>query len=373
MKILYTNFHHRNGGGHVTYIINLLNELKDAHQLCVATPDTSRLYRYASRIAGVQVVDMRYTSRVIPMLREVWRLRTFLQKERFDVVHVNASADHRHVMLACAGLSPRPRIVWTKHNDHPVTSLGHRLRARFATDHVIAVSSYVQKILADSAYRTTPMHVIHHGIDTGYFIPVPPAEKRRQRCELFGSPLEQVIVLGSSGGTDYDKGWLDLVAALAQLPPAQRSLFRIVVAGDLPDKGKVDKVRALDLEGQVLFPGLSDDVRPILAACDIGFVLSYREALSYACRETLALGLPTLISNAGGLPENLADGVEGWIVPSRDPAAIAAVLRTMLSDTSGLKAMGIAARRKSELEFNLSLFRQRTLSVYEQALAIMDS
>jgi len=372
VKILYTNFHHRNGGGHVTYIINLLNQLKDAHQLCVATPATSRLYRYASRIAGVQAVDMRYTSRLIPMLEEVWRLRKFLQKERFDLVHVNASADHRHIMLACAGLSPRPRIIWTKHNDHSVSSVGHRIRARFATDRIIAVSTYVHKILAGSAYRNVPIHVIHHGVDTDYFAPVPPAEKHRLRCELFGSALEHVIVLGSSGGTDYDKGWLDLVSALAQLPVAQRSRFRIVVAGDLPDQVKVDKVRALGLEEQVLFAGLSDDVRPILAACDIGFVLSYREALSYACRESLALGLPTLISNAGGLPENLLDGVEGWIVPARDPAAIAAVLRNLCDDIQRLRTMGIAARRKSEREFNLTLFRRRTLAVYEQALAIID-
>ena len=48
MKILFTNFHPRNGGGHVTYIVNLLRGLVGAHQLTVATPGSSRLYRLAS-------------------------------------------------------------------------------------------------------------------------------------------------------------------------------------------------------------------------------------------------------------------------------------------------------------------------------------
>ena len=47
MKILYTNFHARNGGGHVTYIVNLLQGLSPQHVLTVATPKGSRLHRLA--------------------------------------------------------------------------------------------------------------------------------------------------------------------------------------------------------------------------------------------------------------------------------------------------------------------------------------
>ena len=66
MKILYTNFHGGNGGGHVTYIINLARALSREHQITVAAPSTSRLYRYAKAIPGVTVEDMRYTTRPRP-------------------------------------------------------------------------------------------------------------------------------------------------------------------------------------------------------------------------------------------------------------------------------------------------------------------
>jgi len=63
VKILYTNFHANNGGGHVTYIINLAKALARNHEITVAAPPTSRLYRYARAIPGVTVVDMLYTTR----------------------------------------------------------------------------------------------------------------------------------------------------------------------------------------------------------------------------------------------------------------------------------------------------------------------
>jgi glycosyltransferase involved in cell wall biosynthesis len=407
MKILYTNFHRRNGGGHVTYIMSLLKTLGAGHQLAVATPGTSRLYRYAQGVSGVRVVDMPFSSRLGPMLGEVRRLRKLLRQEKFDIVHVNASADHRHVMLACAGLTPRPKIVWTKHNDHPVTSLGHRLRARWATDQVIAVSDFVKTLLVDSPYGDMPIQVIRHGVDTDYFAPLPEEEKRAARlalldagtagagmadtdtadagtantdtantdtagavtaCANVNDPAEP-LWLGSSGGTDYDKGWLDLLEAIAGLDESQRARLRVVVAGDPPDARKAGRVAELGLTRHVLFPGLVDDVRPALGACDVGFVLSYREALSYACRETMSLGLPTLVSDAGGLPENVQDGVDGWVVPAHGVAQIGRVLQDILNAPAALRRMSAAARTKSVADFSLERFAASTVDVYRCALA----
>jgi len=181
---------------------------------------------------------------------------------------------------------------------------------------------------------------------------------------LIGAGLENKILLGSAGGTDRSKGWLDLVSGIALLPEAERSRFHVVVAGDLPDETKTQDVARLGMTAQVSFPGLLDDVRPLLAACDIGFVLSYQEALSFACRELMSLGLPVLVSNVGGLPENLTDRREGWIVPMRDPRAIAKVLLDILKEPSQVHSMGILARQKAIEEFGLKRFVDATLSVY---------
>jgi glycosyltransferase involved in cell wall biosynthesis len=365
MKILFTNFHPRNGGGHVTYIVNLLQGLVVAHQLTVATPSSSRLYRLAKAMPGVEVVDMAFTTRPSSWLADRATLRQLLVTHAFDTVHVNGSADHKQVMLACLGLRHAPRIIFTKHNNHSLTSFGHQLRARFATDHVIAVSDYIKDLLLKSPYKRQAITTIRHGIDIEYFSPVSPVEKLRLRELYLGPGFDKKIILGSAGGTDYEKGWLDLVTAVSLLSPEQRAKFHIVVIGDPPNALKLAQVADCGMAGQVSFPGLIDDVRPLLAACDIGYVLSYQEALSFACRELMALGLPVLVTRVGGLPENLTDQREGWIVPPRSPELIKNVLQKILFEPEQLSQMGTQARQRAEREFGLTDFVKATLAIYQ--------
>jgi glycosyltransferase involved in cell wall biosynthesis len=369
VKILYTNFHPRNGGGHATYITSLARALAGEHQVTVATPDTSRLYRYASSIPNVSVVGMRFSTRPSSWFGERASLRRLIKTERYDIIHVNGSADHKQVMLALIGLRHRPRVVFTKHNDHPLQSLGHRMRAMLATDHVIAVSDYVKHMLLDSPYRRVPITTIRHGIDTNYFAPTQSSIAiDALRDQYFGSEWQGRLLFGSAGGTDYDKGWLDLVEAVGSLPASLRERVMILVAGDLPNEDKRARVNAAGMTQQVVFPGLLDDVRDALACCHVGFVLSYREALSYACREVMALGLPALVSNAGGLPENVCDGKDGWIVPVRDQSAIAAAVTAMLKDHDRVAQMGSEARRTAVEKFGLADFTRATLDVYRQTI-----
>ncbi|MBC7204162.1 MAG: glycosyltransferase, partial [Pusillimonas sp.] len=363
MKILYTNIHHGNGGGHVTYIMSLLRSLRHEHELWLGTPAESRLFRYARGIPGVNVVDMRFTSRPLVLFREVIALRRFLQQESFDLAHVNASADHRHVMFARMGLPRPPKVVWTRHNDRRMTSLGHRLRARLGTDHVIAVSDYVARGLAVSLYGSVPCTTIRHGIDTQYYAPVDALRRATLRQRWFGDRHEELIVLGSVGGTDTQKGWLELVEAIALLPTDLRTRFRVLVAGDPPDEQRMSRVVAAGLQSACVFPGLVDDIRDVLGACDVGFVLSHFEALSYACRETMAMGLPTLVTDTGGLPENLIHGQQGWVVPVRRPEAIVPILHALVDNPQAVVEMGRAARLYSQQYFALELFCRQTLQV----------
>lgn len=365
MKILITDIHHGNGGGHATYIMSLLRGLPGHYDITVAAPASGRLFRYASHAGRGRVMPALYSSRIASLAQEVVRLRAFLVRERYDLVHVNASADHRHVMLASMGLQRPPKIVWTKHNLKPVASVGHRLRANLGTDAVIAVSDYVKRMLEDSVYGARPIHVVRHGIDVSAFRPVDPDEKRRLRRLLLGDIPDDTLVLGSTAGTDLEKGWLDLAAAVAGLSPLEQSRIVVVVAGDPPPAHLLRRLADTGIRARVHFTGLVDDIRGVLGASDIGFVLSYSESLSYACRESLACGLPTLITDVGGLPENLSHGREGWIVPVRNVPAIQAVLRDVLSNPQRVLPMGLAARRHSERDFCPHAFIERTIAVYE--------
>ncbi|RDI98983.1 glycosyltransferase [Dyella solisilvae] len=369
MKLLYTNFHTGDGGGHTTYIRELAAALAARHEVHVAAPPGSRLNREARALPGVFVLDQPF-----PNGLKKWKARSraraklaeYLRTQAFDLVHVNGSADHRLVLSAMP--PKRPALVWTKHNSKVVRGLGAWLRARH-TDQVIAVCDYTRRELLRTAYRRCRLDTVYNGVDIDRWSPWPADLVAAERAR-WNDGDDSLLLLGSNAGTASYKGWMDLLEALALLPEPTRRRVRVLLAGVPPKAEHLARVAELGLSGQVVFPGVLTDPRPLVAAFDAGFVLSYDvETISFACREMMAMGKPVLLTDYAGLPENLEVGVDGWLVPVRDRAAMAAAVTTMLAERDALPAMGEAARRHAEREFGLPLFVERTEAVYERLLA----
>ena len=371
MKLLFTNFHDGDGGGHTTYVLTLAAALAASHQIHVAAPPSSRLYREARGLTGVHVLAQPFPNglnRLAARRRARQQLAAYLREHRFDLIHVNGSADHRLTLAARRGLRAPPKIVLTKHNSKPMTGLGHAWRARWGTDQVIAVCDYTRRALEASAYRHCRLDTVHNGVDIEHFRPWPVAAAVEQR-QCWPGAAAVPLLLGSNAGTAAYKGWMDLVEALAQLPSAARTQVHLLLAGRLPEPASRQRIEQLGLTAQVHFAGLLDDVRPAIAALDAGFVLSWDvETISFACREMMAMGKPVLVSDYAGLPENIRPSLDGWCVPPRDHAAMAAMLLRLLDERARLPAMGAAAREHAERDFGLPLFVERTEAVYRRLL-----
>ncbi|WP_426286332.1 glycosyltransferase [Luteibacter sp. E-22] len=372
MKLLFTNFHDGDGGGHTTYIIGLAQGLAGRHEVHVAAPPGSRLNREARAIDGVRVLDQPFPNGLgrLPARRRARRqLADVLRRERFDLVHVNGSADHRLVMSAVRGMRPRPPIVLTKHNSKPMTGPGHAWRSRFGTDQVIAVCDFVRRQLLASPYKRCRVATVFNGVDIDRFTP---REPEPEQCAAWLAPDTGAdpLLIGSNAGTARYKGWMDLVEAMASLAPDERARLRVVLAGGIPGAEELARIEALGVAPQVHFTGRLADVRPMVAALDAGFVLSWDvETISFACREIMAMGKPVLVSDYAGLPENIRQGEDGWVVPARDRVAIADALRALLAARASLPAMGAAARAHAQAEFGMDRFVDATEAVYAALVA----
>ena len=370
MKILYTNFHTGDGGGHTTYILNLAEALRGRHRVTIAAPRSSRLYLSAGQMPDVDVIALDFRNTLTSMVNTGRALRRLIKLNGFDIVHVNGSADHRIAMLATTGIGKsRPCIVYTKHNDLPAKSVTTWLKGTLGTDAVISVSAYTRNRLAKTVYGRKANWVVRHGIDLGRFVPMRTAAVDRIRGHLLPGIPEDALVVGSIAGMDDNKGWMDMVTAVATLPDALRKRVRIVLAGQLPGATQLSRVAALGMAAQVIYTGMLRDVRPAVAVMDVGFVLSQREALSFACREMMAMGKPVIVSDTGGLPENVTPGEDGWVVPLGGCGYIAQILALLLGNRCEVKRAGAAARAKSEAQFSLQSFADSTEEVYVECLA----
>jgi glycosyltransferase involved in cell wall biosynthesis len=366
MKILYTNFHCASGvGGHTAYIGRLASALAQRHSVSIAAPSGSALQRIGRDLPGVQTYIQEFPSRLYQLPAALRQLNALLRAQRYDIVHVNGSSDHRLVLLASLTLRKRPKIVLTKHNDHRINGTSAWMRILAGTDHVIAVCDHVKRKLAHSPYARKGVTRVFNGIDTRRFTPAAEAARPAMRRRYFGSEMPGRIVLGSNAGTSDYKGWIYMVRAVAALPGAERDRFHVAVAGGCPSEESLGEVRALGMQEHFTYVGDLDDVRPFLTAIDVGFVLSHRtETISFACREMMASGKPVVVTSQAGLPENITPGIDGWVVPPRSVDEIAAVLKSLAAGDKDTGRMGAAARSKAVREFGIEPFIAGTEHVY---------
>lgn len=371
MKILYTNFHQGDGGGHTTYVMSLARVLCHKSSVTVAAPARSRLLAEADALPGVRAIPLEFKGRLRDQIVALRRLRALLRDENFDVIHVNGSADHRLCMIATMGMgAKRPFIVYTQHTDRSANSLGARVRAKWGTNRVICVCSHTFRRMKQSVFRDEDLRVVHNGVDTEKCRPPTQGQAAQARDSLLPENMQGRIVIGSNAGTAVYKNWLDMVEAVSMLPDEQRKQVVVLIAGQMPDDTQMGRVAELGMLDQVVFTGILDDVRPFLSALDVGFVLSSRlETISFACREMMAAGKPVIVSKVGGLTENVTDGRNGWVVPPDSVDSVVQALSEIVKDRGTVARMGKDARSTALKEFSLATFVGKTESVYREGRA----
>jgi glycosyltransferase involved in cell wall biosynthesis len=162
-----------------------------------------------------------------------------------------------------------------------------------------------------------------------------------------------------------EKGVADFVEAARILHG--RADFILVGA---PDEGNPNAVsepelRAWQSEGLVTWLGPRQDIAALLAGAHIACQPStYREGLPKSALEALAAGKPLVATDIPGCREAVIDNVTGFLVPPRDPSALAAALAKLIDDPALRARMGQAARLYAEQNFADAIICQKTLLVY---------
>ena len=361
LKVLITNFHPEDGGGHTTYIMNLTESQPEDVDIIVASPKLSKLAQFCRSQNRTHIsIDFPGKLSELPrIVKNIRSLRRAIKSHTFDIIHVNGSPDHRLVIYALFGLpKPRPKIVATKHNCFPLKkSYFGVFRYRKCTSAIISVCSKVSREMQASLGTEPPrIHTINNGVQTSYFSTKTSPFSKTEWRERLGLPNDGTVFV-SCAGAGFHKGWQYLAKDVAERPDVY-----VVVLGKPPSHARLIDAFGGIIPHNLSLPGMQEDVRPFLWAADVGFVLSTAiETISFACREMMAAGLPVVVNNFGCLPENVDDS-SGWVTESRDPPVLASTIDKVLS--SKLQLMGKAAEIRAQKLFTIQEFQQRTFEVY---------
>jgi glycosyltransferase involved in cell wall biosynthesis len=157
----------------------------------------------------------------------------------------------------------------------------------------------------------------------------------------------QLLRIGSLGRLHPVKGYDVLVAALALLraqafrAPVE---FALTIAGEGAERGRLEAMLRDAGISQMRMPGFVDDPQQFLAQQHLYLQPSRSEGFCIGVHQAMVAGLPVLASAVGEISHSVQSGVTGYVVPPRDPAALALQLRNVLSSPERLHGIGNAGR-----------------------------
>ncbi|MGY1836927.1 glycosyltransferase [Blastococcus sp. SYSU DS0510] len=291
---------------------------------------------------------------VVPLARHTVRapeVQTAIGAQRPDVVAVNLVDPGSNAAAVAAALAVAPTTATL----HLAGSTGTGAqRAALAAllgrlGAVLTPSADGRALLvARLGLRPDRVHVVPNGV------PVPP--------DPAGPAGRPVPRLGALGRLTGQKGFDVLLEAVRRLVDEGLPVD-VLIGGDGRDRTAL-RSRAQGLP--VAFPGFVTDVRGFLAGLDLFCLSSRREALPLVLLEAMAEGLPCVATDVGAVREAVGD--DAVVVPAEDPGALAGALRSLLLDDGRRTALGAAARRRAEAEFDAGLMARRTFAVLERVV-----
>jgi len=308
-----------------------------------------------------------------PALRQVRRLAAGV-----DILHVHGARAALFGRLAAASLGRRrPRVVYIiqgfslpfypAYRRIPMLLL-ERLLAPF-TDAVIAVSEEERRtFLAQRILPPDRVSVVWNSVRVA---PFREAERNRRGTRLgLGLPDDAVvitIICRLYKPRDFDT----LLMAFAHLVRSDRRAYLLIV-GDGPDRRHLETLRRqLKLSDRVILTGQRRDIPDILAASDIYTLTTWGwEGLPFTVLEAMAAARPVVATRAGGIPEAVAHGETGLLVPRRDVALLAEALARLAADPVLRARMGAAGQKRAETLFSQQHMIERTTAIYDRLLGL---
>lgn len=354
-------------GGGETQVLGLTLTLAGAgHHAELICDPAGRLWTRATA-AGVRCHPL-HIRNAIDIAAGV-RLRAILKRNRFDIVHFHTSRAHAMAPFARGFASA---LVVTRRMDY----LPNRIFAPYlynrAVDSVIAISNGVADSLALAGVDAGRIAIVPSGVDCEHFRPPTAGERAAARAAL--KIDENALVVSALGALEPRKGHRYLVEAIAALvhsgsKSADYANLRCMIAGHGSLRAELEgQAEQLGCARNVTLLGRIEDARALLWATDIFAMPSLSEGLGVAALEAMAVGLPAIVTDVGGLRETVENIRTGFVVEPASPEKLASAIAKLAESTELKEHTGAAARARVEEKFSMASMATQTLALYRACL-----
>ncbi|HKC21784.1 MAG TPA: glycosyltransferase family 4 protein [Gaiellaceae bacterium] len=258
---------------------------------------------------------------------------------------------HTHLVHADVyGALGARRLVSTKHNDDPFRARAFRYVERALARRAARIIAITQALARFQIERVglpaDKVEVIHYGLDD-----LPPAWGTNPPDTV---PPEARVLLCVCR-LEPQKGVDVAIRALEQIPDAH-----LVVLGEGPQRTELEQLAG----ERVHLLGRVPDVAAWLRRAELLVHPVRWEGFGLALLEAMLASLPVVATRVSSIPEIVADGDTGLLVPPDDPSALATAVNRVLAEQGDYGERG---RARAQAEFSVARMTDRTLAVYESA------
>jgi glycosyltransferase involved in cell wall biosynthesis len=294
-------------------------------------------------------------------LHAAWKLSRIVKQLQPDIVHAHDPHAVASAALAlsfvtsgkCPGLIAARRVAFHLKGNAFSRWKYHQV------DCFVAASNAIRQTLIEDGIDPQRVVTIYEGIDV-HRVQVEPAANIHAE---FWLPTHAPVV-GAVGALTQEKGHKHLIDAAAlvvrEVPDAH---FVILGEGELRPALE-RQVKELHLDKHVLLPGFRADILSFIKSFDLFVMSSLAEGLGTSLLDAMALSKATVASDTGGIPEVVAHGETGLLVPPRDHRALAASIVDLLKDQKRRERMGTAGLERVNRVFSAERMIEKTLELY---------
>jgi glycosyltransferase involved in cell wall biosynthesis len=291
------------------------------------------------------------------------RLHPVLRHYRPDIVHT-----HLHVLryaLPSLLLLKRASLLHTVHNlaEREIEPRARWIQ-RYALNHGVVPVAVAEEVALslERLYGVRQCRVISNGIPTNsYACPQTPRREWRAKEGFADDDVLFVCVARFAP----QKNHALLLKAFAQGPASDLKAHLVLVGEGVLREQLEEQAKNLRLTGQIHFLGLRTNIPDVLGAMDVFVLSSDWEGNPLSVMEAMASGLPIISTAAGGVPNLVESGKEGFIVPLGDARRLSNCMVSVSGDPEARRSLGMAAARRAKENFDVSIMVRAYEELYE--------
>jgi len=384
MKIAITHTRYTRIGGVEGYIRDLVLRLLDAgnevHYFCQFWDEDAdsriRFHKVPNPWKPIRFLKVRGYDRAVTRLarREDYDLVHGFSKSSVQDVYTDGSGtleDYQTYSLDATSSPLERTLKKMSFHQREVAAIERRRFTRGNFEKIVAMSRLAaDQIRGRYGLSQDEVEVVYNGIDLERFKPGNRAVHGPALRERLGIRPDELVCL--LVGNDYRRKGVETVVDAAAILAHDASFtrrFRFVVVGKerhAREQEIIKKTKELDVQELVKLHGPNSDVERFFAIADI-FVLPTRfDIFGQVVLESMASGVPPVVSAAAGAAECVKDGVTGFVLADpRDAHALAATVRR-LSDDEALRARMAENAAKAALAYSWDRHFKRVLEIYDE-------